>query len=107
MDLQYRKDERSTREQQIRKGVRRITHIRPVPRFPSKPGCVIRLRNGYARESYFATDFSFVCALVRETPNLDTLTSEERAGLVYSIQEMRDRGWGNAPMLEILQIDIS
>ena len=106
MDLQYGAEERQTREQQLLKGVWHITHVRPAPRYPSKPGCVIRLRNGYGPKSYFATGFTFILDQVRETSNLDTLTPEERAGLVYSIQEMRQRGWGNSPMLEILQIEV-
>jgi hypothetical protein len=62
MELQYRKQERTAREQQLRDGAVIFTHVRPLPKRPFRVGQLATLRNGYARGSGFGPE----CVVLNE-----------------------------------------
>jgi hypothetical protein len=103
--LQHRQEERAIRERQLRSGATQLTHIRPGRKRASEVGSLVRLRNGYRRNSYFGPHCVVISS--RLISDISELSSEERKYLApefASIERMRNRDWVRAPIIEVLVI---
>ena len=105
MQLQYKREERQWREEQIASGVKWFTHVRPLAKRLTLPGAPITLRNGYTKDSFFGPEC--FCIYARSVGSIKELTPFE---IVCQVPQLRNntvgREWAEGGPLEVLLVGI-
>ena len=105
MQLQYKREERQFREEQIASGVKWFTHVRPLPRKLTLPGAPITLRNGYTKDSFFGPEC--FCIYSRSVGSIEGLTPYEVHSQASQLRNNTEgREWAEGGPLEVLLVGI-